>query len=282
MTDFTTTSNLPTPNKEKFRKRLMLPLSLFTVTVLTTTVVGGLAYSVSLILILLCHEMGHYLTARYYNVPASLPYFLPSPLPPFGTFGAVIKMEGIIPDRKALFDIGIMGPALGLVVALPAAVIGISLSQVIPINDPSSIGLQLGDSIIFSFIVHLIHGPLPEGTDILLHPIGFAGWSGLLITALNLLPLGQLDGGHIIYALFFKKSSTIYWSIFLGLFCFAIIVDYRGWLFFLAFIYLMTRLRHPPTMEDEKPIEMKRFILGILAIIFLIVSFPPVPFMIAE
>ena len=223
--------------------------------------------------------MGHYLTARYYNVAASLPYFIPSPLPPFGTFGAVIKMEGQIPNRKALFDIGIMGPALGLAVALPAAIVGISLSKVIEINDSASIGLQLGDSIIFSLIVKFIHCPLPEGTDILLHPVGFAGWSGLLITALNLLPLGQLDGGHIIYALFFKRSPFIYWFIFLGLIFFAIIVDYWGWLFFLTFIYLMTRLRHPPTMDDEKPIEMKRFVLGILAIIFLIISFPPVPFM---
>jgi len=282
LTDFTTTSYFPIPNKGKLRKRLILPLILFTLTVLTTTFVGGLAYSVSLILILLCHEMGHYLTARYYNVPASLPYFIPSPLPPFGTFGAVIKMEGKIPNRKALFDIGIMGPALGLAVALPVAVVGISLSKVIQINDSASIGLQLGDSIIFSLIVKSIHGPLPEGTDILLHPIGFAGWSGLLITALNLLPLGQLDGGHIIYALFFKRSSFIYWSIFLSLIFFAIIVDYWGWLFFLTFIYLMTKLRHPPTMDDEKPIEMKRFVLGILAFIFLIISFPPVPFMTPE
>ena len=262
-------------------KQLILPVILFALTVLTTNLFGGFAYSVSLILILLCHEMGHYLTARYYGVPASLPYFIPSPLPPFGTFGAMIKMEGRIPDRKALFDIGIMGPAMGLIIAIPATVIGIALSEVteIPQTGSSSINLRLGDSIIFSLIAQWIHGPLLENRDILLHPIGFAGWAGLLVTALNLLPMGQLDGGHIVYALFPRKSSFVYWFVLLALVCLAIVVEYPTWFFFPVLVYLLTRLRHPPTLEDEQPVGKKRTFFGILSILFLILSFPPVPIM---
>jgi len=129
----------------------------------------------------------------------------------------------------------------------------------------------------FSLIAQWIHGPLLENRDLLLHPIGFAGWAGLLVTALNLLPMGQLDGGHIVYALFPRKSSFVYWFVLFGLFCLAIVVEYPTWLFFPVLVYLLTRLRHPPTLQDEQPVGKKRVFFGILAIIFLILSFPPVP-----
>jgi membrane-associated protease RseP (regulator of RpoE activity) len=245
-------------------------------TVISTTLTYGPAYSVGLMSILLFHEMGHYLTARYYGVPATLPYFIPFPLSPFGTFGAVIKMRGIIPNRKALFDIGIMGPALGVVVALPATVIGIALSKVTQTAQLGQNTFSLGDSILFSLITRLIHGPLPEGSDLLLHPIGFAGWAGLFVTALNLLPMGQLDGGHIVYALFQKKSALVYRAVFLIFAVFAIF-RHPQWLFFLALVLILTRLQHPPTMDEGLPIGNKRFVFGILALLFFVITFPPVP-----
>ncbi len=268
------------------RKGLWLPVGLFILTLISTSTVGaldnglmgGIIYSVSLILILLCHEMGHYLTARHYRVPASLPYFIPSPLPPFGTFGAVIKMGGSIPHRKALFDIAIMGPALGLVLALPAAVLGIALSTVTPLEFVPAGETILGPSIIFSLLIQWIHGPLDMSSSLQLHPIATAGWAGLFVTALNLLPIGQLDGGHIIYALFHRKSASIYRWVFIAFALFAILVQ-PPWLLFLLLVYLLTRLRHPPTLDEDLPIGRQRFFLGVLAILFLILSFPPAPIM---
>jgi membrane-associated protease RseP (regulator of RpoE activity) len=259
------------------RRRLLLQGLLFVLTVFSTALVGGWAYSGALILILLFHEMGHYFAARYYGVPATLPYFIPFPLAIFGTFGAVIKMQGIIPNRRALFDIGIMGPAMGLVVALPATVIGISMSRIVQVDQLPSGTMGLGDSILFSFIAEWIHGPLPKGHDLLLHPIGFAGWAGLFVTALNLLPMGQLDGGHIIYALFRQKSVFVYRLVFFSLAAFTIIARQPQWIFFLALTYFLIRLKHPPTMDEEVPIGPSRFAFGIAAMLFFAITFPPNP-----
>jgi membrane-associated protease RseP (regulator of RpoE activity) len=261
----------------KARRRLVVQGLLFVLTVLSTALVGGWAYSACLILILLFHEMGHYFAARYYGVPATLPYFIPFPLALFGTFGAVIKMQGIIPNRRALFDIGIMGPVMGLVVALPATVIGIAMSKVIQVNQLPDGTLGLGDSILFSLIAHWIHGPLPKGHDLLLHPIGFAGWAGLFVTAINLLPMGQLDGGHIVYALFQRKSFFIYRIVFFLLAAFTIIAHQPQWIFFLALIFFLIRLKHPPTMDEEVPIGPRRFAFGIAAMLLFAITFPPNP-----
>lgn len=266
----------PSPDR-KGRRRILLQVLLFVLTVLSTALVGGWAYSACLILILLFHEMGHYFAARYYGVPATLPYFIPFPLALFGTFGAVIKMQGIIPNRRALFDIGIMGPVMGLVVALPATVIGIAMSKVIQVNQLPDGTLGLGDSILFSLIAHWIHGPLPKGHDLLLHPIGFAGWAGLFVTAINLLPMGQLDGGHIVYALFQRKSFFIYRIVFFLLAAFTIIAHQSQWIFFLALIFFLIRLKHPPTMDEEVPIGPRRFAFGIAAMLLFAITFPPNP-----
>jgi len=266
----------PSTDRKK-RRRIRLQVMLFVLTVLSTASVGGWAYSACLILILLFHEMGHYFAARYYGVPATLPYFIPFPLALFGTFGAVIKMQGIIPNRRALFDIGIMGPAMGLVVALPATVIGIAMSKVIQVNQLPDGVFGLGDSILFSLIAHWIHGPLPKGHDLLLHPIGFAGWAGLFVTALNLLPMGQLDGGHIMYALFRQKSVFIYRLVFFSLAAFTVIARQPQWIFFLALTFFLIRLKHPPTMDEEVPIGARRFAFGIAAMLFFAITFPPNP-----
>ena len=272
------------PSGTPVRKRLWLPPSLFVLTLITTSAVGaleyglagGVLYSASLVLILLCHEMGHYLTARHYRVPASLPYFLPVPLPPFGTFGAVIKMGGRIPDRKALFDIAIMGPAMGLVLALPLVVLGIAGSTVTSLDSMPAGETLLGHSILFAFLIEWIHGPLAEGSGLQLHPVATAGWAGLFVTALNLLPMGQLDGGHILYALFPGRSHLLYRWVAFAFAVFAVLV-HPPWLLLLLVVYLMTRLRHPPTMDEHLPIGPRRFGLGLLAILFLVLSFPPVP-----
>lgn len=272
------------PSDAAARKRLWLPPTLFVLTLITTSSVGaleyglagGMLYSASLVLILLFHEMGHYLTARHYRVPASLPYFIPVPLPPFGTFGAVINMGGRIPDRKALFDIAIMGPTMGLVLALPLAVLGIAGSTVTTLDSMPAGETLLGPSILFGFLIEWIHGPLAEGSGLQLHPVATAGWAGLFVTALNLLPMGQLDGGHIVYALFPRRSHLLYRSVAIAFAVFAVLV-HPPWLFLLLVVYLMTRLRHPPTMHEHLPIGPRRFALGLLAILFLILSFPPIP-----
>ena len=235
------------PPRRESRKLIGLQILLFILTVLSTGFVGGWAYSACLILILFFHEMGHYFAARYYGVRATLPFFIPFPLSLFGTFGAVIKMQGTIPNRRALFDIGIMGPAMGLVIALPATVYGIAMSQVVPVKQLAGNSISLGDSILFSVLAGWIHGVLPQGYDLLLHPIGFAGWAGLFVTALNLLPMGQLDGGHIVYALMQRKSARVYKLVFGAFILFTIVGRHPQWIVFLAMVFFMIRLKHPPT-----------------------------------
>ena len=164
----------------------------------------GASYALPLMGILLTHEFGHWLAARAHDVPASLPYFLPLPwLSPFGTMGAIIAMRGRITTRKALLDIGAAGPLAGLVVALPVLVIGLRTS---PIAPTTLHGVQEGQSLLYAIVKRLVVGPIPDGSDVFLSPTAFAGWCGLFITALNLLPIGQLDGGHLAYALFGPKQ----------------------------------------------------------------------------
>lgn len=198
---------------------------LFLLTVLTTTAAGamqvhangqiapiadGLSFSVPLLLILLCHEFGHYIAARVHGVPASLPYFVP--LPPwiglFGTMGAVIKMPSSPSDRRKLIDIGAAGPLAGLVVAIPVLLYGLSKSPVTPMNP---LGFQEGNSLLYLGLKFALTGRwLPDGVhDVTLHPTAFAGWAGLLVTMLNLLPFGQLDGGHVMVARYGNRYPQI-------------------------------------------------------------------------
>ena len=268
---------IETEPPRKTRKRLRIQIILFLLTILSTAVVAGLEYSIAIILILLFHEMGHYFTARHYGVRATLPFFIPFPLPPFGTFGAVIKMQSTIPNRKALFDIGIMGPAMGLVVALPATIFGIAKSQVIQVGLLPQQTTSLGDSLLFTFLAERIHGRLPEGYDILLHPIGFAGWAGLFVTALNLVPMGQLDGGHIVYALLKQRSVLMYQIVFAAFVIFSILGRHPHYVLFLAMVFFIIRLKHPPTLDDEQPIGTWRSVVGVLALLFFALIFTPVP-----
>jgi membrane-associated protease RseP (regulator of RpoE activity) len=255
--------------------RIVLHGGLFVLTVLSTAYVGGVVYSVAIVGILLAHEMGHYFMSNRYGVSPTLPYFIPFPLSPFGTFGAVIKMRGVITDKKALFDIGVAGPLCGFVLSLPCAFIGIKLSTVVKVG-PSVYPLSLGEPLLLKLFVRLLMGRTPSGYDVLIHPLGFAGWVGLFITALNLLPIGQLDGGHIIYAVLGRKSRYVHKTLIvllgiLALFCNA------GWLVLVALL-LVFGLGHPDPLDPWLPLDRKRKILALVMLGVFVVSFVPAPF----
>ena len=252
---------------------------LFILTIGSTWLVNGIWYSISIITILLAHEMGHYLMCRKYNIRATLPFFIPFPirqLNPFGTMGAVIKIEDRMPNRKALFDVGVAGPLAGLFFTIPALIIGLKLSTIVKVESPSPTTLYLGESLLFSQLSQLIIGKLPEGYDVNLHPVAFAGWAGLFVTALNLLPLGQLDGGHILYAIFGQASKNIY-KVVLGAFIIICAVWYPGWLL-LIILLIWFGYRHPPPTDDYTPLDNKRRIIGYIVFVIFLISFTPVPF----
>jgi membrane-associated protease RseP (regulator of RpoE activity) len=257
-------------------RRYNIHIILFILTVASTLIVGGPAYSFPIILILLGHEMGHYLMSRRYGIRATLPFFLPFPLPPFGTLGAVIRMEGTVSTRKALFDTGIAGPLASLTLSIPAIVIGLKLSEVIPVSHIKVGMIPLGDPLLFKFLQRLVMGEISENYEILLHPIGFAGWVGLFVTALNLLPIGQLDGGHIAYGLFGRRSRVIF-LIAIVVMAFITVFYNPGWLLLLILIILFG-FRHPPPMDDQTPLDWKRKFIGGIIFLAFFLSFTPAPF----
>jgi membrane-associated protease RseP (regulator of RpoE activity) len=249
---------------------------LFLLTILSTFIIGGFIYSLAILSILVAHETGHYLASRKYGVPSSLPYFIPFPLPPFGTLGAVIRTKGTIPNRKALFDIGSWGPLCGLALAIPAVVMGFLLSEVVDVSKISEQTTSLGNSPLLSLLQRIVLGDLPPSTDVVLHPLGYAGWVGLFITALNLLPTGQLDGGHIIYALFGRHSKIIFRLTLVGITLISLIYNV-GWLL-LVIILLFIGYKHPPPLDDITPLDWRRKVVGVLAFIIFFTAFTPIPF----
>ncbi|MBD3288136.1 site-2 protease family protein [candidate division KSB1 bacterium] len=261
------------------RRRLLIHIGLFILTIGTTWLAHGMWYATAIVSILLAHEMGHYLMCRRYKIPATLPYFLPFPFPalnPFGTMGAVIKMEGRIPNRKALFDVGAAGPISGLILTIPALIIGLKLSTIVEVQQNPEYTIYLGESLLFSQLSKLIIGNVQEGYDIMLHPVAFAGWAGLFVTALNLLPIGQLDGGHILYALFGRKSKNIYKLSLFG-FIFICAIWYPGWLL-LIILLIWFGFRHPPPLDDFTKLDTRRRVLGYIIFVIFLLSFTPVPF----
>ncbi len=253
----------------------MVKIILFLLTIASTYFVGGAAYSVSIMAILLAHEMGHYFMSKKYGLPATLPYFLPFPFSPFGTFGAVIRMKGIITDKKALFDIGIAGPLAGFVVAVPCIVVGIKLSSVQAISTSVPL-MQLGDPLLFKIFQRLIIGDIPAGYDMVLHPFGYAGWVGLFVTALNLLPVGQLDGGHVVYAIFGKNGKWVSVAAIVSLGVLAIFHN-PSWLA-LVIILLIFGMRHPEPLDTETRLNRPRLVLAVLVLAVFVLSFTPAPF----
>jgi membrane-associated protease RseP (regulator of RpoE activity) len=269
----------------------VINLILFIATIATTLIAGaalegynlfkdpsnftvGIPFSLALMTIFGLHEFGHYLVSRRYGIEVTLPYFIPVPFGLLGTFGAFIKMKSPIDDRKALFDVGIAGPLAGLIIALPCLIYGLKLSQIVP-HSPTG-NIFFGDSLLTSFISKLIFRGVPEGYDISLHPIAFAGWVGLLLTTLNLLPAGQLDGGHVAYALLGRNHQIVARLIFITLLGMGIFL-WKGW-FVWTFLILLLGLRHPPPLNDLTELDTGRKILGVIVFIIFILLFVPVPF----
>ncbi len=257
-------------------KNTILYIILYLLTLGSTYFTGGVWYMLSIMTILTAHELGHYFTSKRYGVSTTFPIFIPFPFSPFGTLGAIIKMKGNIPHRKALFDIGAAGPIMGLLFAFPITIIGLKLSTVIDITQYNNT-FRLGEPLFFKIFEYIIFGPIPKGYDILLHPIAYAGWVGFFVTALNLLPIGQLDGGHILYALFGKRAHFVS-KIILFIFGVFSVVRYKSWLL-LIFLLILMNPSHPPTIYDYLPIDRKRILLGILMGIVFVLSFTPMPFL---
>lgn len=270
----------PRPRRRGLHVGLFLAtcVSTFAIQYLSGSGVGAaLAYAGSIIGILLAHEMGHYIMCRRYRVAATLPYFIPMPISLFGTMGAVILMRGRIPDRRALFDVAVAGPIAGLVVAVPVLAIGLSLSQVTVVEP--GMGFTLGEPLLLKWLSAIVVGTVPEGSDVMLHPVAFAGWAGLFVTALNLLPIGQLDGGHILYAMFGRVvvRYTLPMIALLALLAFA--TGYVGWAILAGLIALVTLRRpHPPTIHDGEPLDGRRFALGLVMLVVFVLCFTPRPF----
>jgi membrane-associated protease RseP (regulator of RpoE activity) len=281
----------PPPPPPVRKRRVGLPLALFIATWISTLMVGminagpeatlseavlrGLMYAVPLMTILICHEMGHFLQAWRHGVHASFPYFIPMPFPPIGTMGAVIAMEARMGHRRALFDIGITGPLAGLVPTLVCCVLGIYWST--PVHGKG----DLGDPLLFKILMYVMGKQVPQGYDLLLHPLAFAGWVGLLITSLNLIPIGQLDGGHVLYAMLRQKANLVARLLLLA----AVVIvaldisELFMWMLML-FLLIMIGPSHPPTANDEEPLGWWRYVLGWLTLAFIPIGFTPTPFIV--
>jgi hypothetical protein len=275
----------------KRRRRLWINVLLLLLTIGTTLLVGsinhggdpfkrpldllvfGWPFSLSIILVLGSHELAHFLTARRLGVDATPPYFLPIPHPMTGTMGAFIRIKSPVPTKSALVRVGVSGPLVGFLVALPVSFIGLLLSK--PVSVSTSGGIQLGSPLIFWLMSELLHPRLGPGRDLLLHPAAFAGWLGLFVTALNLLPIGQLDGGHVAYAVFGKRWQRLSWIVIAALALMGFF--WLGWPFW-AVLVVVLGLRHPPPLDDLTPLSKADWRLVAAAVVIMVLTFMPAPF----
>ncbi|MEN8097951.1 MAG: site-2 protease family protein [Chloroflexota bacterium] len=241
-------------------------------------ILSGWPLALGLLGILATHEFGHYFAARLHKVPATLPLFLPMPFSILGTFGAVITLRGYIRDRRALLDIGAAGPLAGFVVALPVLFIGLSLSplQQVGACPEGMICWSEGNSILYSLAkLIMFNQPVPgNGMDVMMHPLALAGWAGMLVTAMNLLPVGSLDGGHIAYALLGEKARLLYYPVLIGLVGLGFI--WNGWWFWAVMVFFFGQARSKP-LDDVSPVDSKRALVGIVTLALLILTFVPIP-----
>ena len=238
----------------------------------------GLWYSLTILAILGCHEMGHYVACLRYGVEVTRPYFLPAPLPLTGTLGAFIRIRSRIPNKIALFDIGIAGPLAGFVVAVPALFIGLWLSRVDRLPDDASNLMELGEPLLFRFAAWIVWGDVADGYTINMHPMAFAAWFGLLATALNLFPIAQLDGGHIAYAVFGRRATAItIMMIGVAIGLTFVSSSWIAWTVLLVIMIVMMGPRHPPTLDEDEPLDRGRLLLAAVALVVLIVCFTPAP-----
>jgi membrane-associated protease RseP (regulator of RpoE activity) len=288
----------PPPPRLRFQHRYRTHIILFVLTVLTTTAAGmlqddawldpngigslwalafsGLWYSVPILTILGAHEFGHYAYCRRHRVDATLPYFIPAPIPLTGTLGAVIRIREPFPSKQALFDIGVAGPIAGFIVLIPFLLWGMAMSSTINMQDA---GAYFGEPLLFKLVEWLRFGALPEGVDSTLHPMAFAAWFGMLATALNLMPFGQLDGGHIAYAVLGRRAkwlslATLIVAVSLAVFWsaswIAVAVMMMAMAFFLG-------IRHPRIHDEDVPLDRARMLVALFALIMFVICFTPVP-----
>jgi membrane-associated protease RseP (regulator of RpoE activity) len=284
------------PEKEITGGRLFFHLLLLGLTILTTTGVGvlwlygipsfetfslalanGIIYSFTIVTILAAHEMGHYIACRWYGVRATLPYFIPVPLPPIGTFGAFIKIKSPIPSRRALFDIGIAGPLAGFVFAVPAAYV----AHYFAVADTSAASSEflINDPLLFQLFHRIFDLPPVINTS----PVWWATWVGIFMTSLNLVPVGQLDGGHITYAIFGPRGHrAIALGCYLAVIGLAIYTVRNGlpwtWMVYVVILTLMLRIGHPQVVDQSEPLGFRRKIVAVIGLLVFILSFIPVPF----
>ena len=275
----TATQALAPGSAVRRRPRLWLHVTLFLATIASTTLWHSLLYSACLMGILTAHEFGHYFAARRYRVAVSLPYFIPMPLSMIGTMGAVIRMSRWIPNRRALFDISAAGPLAGVVLAIPVSFVGLMLSTHQPIGGESS-GIPLGEPLLFELFERILFGAPSDGTVLLLHDVAFAGWVGLFVTGLNLLPMSQLDGGHISYAVFGKRSELVGWTVFCVLLAVCLTISYQYALFLVLMLFM--RIRHAPTLDDAVPLGRSRKVIALALVVVFALSFVPIPISVAE
>jgi membrane-associated protease RseP (regulator of RpoE activity) len=227
--------------------------------------------------ILFAHEMGHYLTCRYYGIDASLPYFIPFPSL-VGTLGAFIRIRGPFQHRSALLQMGIAGPIAGFVVAVPTLILGLSWSRVVPLT--AGEGGHLGDPLILKLVVWLLGKTPSPSMDIYLHPVAFAAWCGFFVTALNLIPASQLDGGHVIYALFRRGHRYVTFAVMAVLAPLGLLY-WDGWLIWLVLLSGLgyyVGFNHPPSLDDSIPLLRRDIVLGVIALALFILCFVPAPF----
>jgi membrane-associated protease RseP (regulator of RpoE activity) len=303
-------SPLPPPGYAQQREPMLRYVVLFAVTLATTTLAGvnhyasfalgfssrtldmslmallvrGLWYSVSILAILGAHEYGHYAACRYYRVNSSAPYFIPLYIPFIGpsltgTLGAVIRIRQPIPGKRALFDIGIAGPIAGFVVAVPVLLVGMYLSTVVevPRNFDGSI-VELGEPLLFKAATWLTFGHVPDGYTVNMHPMAFAAWFGMLATALNLFPIGQLDGGHISYAVLGRKSTVVTLAMVVCLIGLTFVsMSWLVWTVLTVGMLLVFGPRHPRVFDEEIPLDRTRMWLALFALIMFVLCFTPAP-----
>ena len=241
---------------------------------LWSAVLGGLSYSVAILTILLSHEMGHYLTCRYYHIDATLPYFLPAPPFPFGTFGAVIKIKSMFANTRQLFDVAIGGPLAGFLVILPALFIGVRYSTRFDPNLFGSDYWEFGEPLILKMAMRLVLPGYSE--NMTLHPIGLAAWFGLFATSFNLLPIGQLDGGHIVYSVLGPRGHRICSYLTLGVLLTCGVLLWPGYFVVSALVFFLG-FRHPPAVYLNVPLGSRRILLALLALAVFVLCFIPVP-----
>ncbi len=237
-------------------------------------VVGlGALYAAVLLVILLGHELGHYLSCRHYGLSATLPFFVPAPTL-IGTLGAFIKIRTPIRTKRQLFDVGAAGPLIGFLLSIPALFYGLALSKSVPPFTGEGT-ISFGEPLILKLIGTLVLPVIPQGHDVVLHPVAFAGWVGVLITALNLFPAGQLDGGHVSYSVFGRRARLVSRLVVALFFVFGIIF-WLGWLIW-AFIILILGTKHPPTSDESQPLPRGRRVLAVVILIIFILCFIPDP-----